>query len=62
MPAHLRDAQIVELRRSGWMLAEIAGEVGLSSKAAVSQAITRIATELEKPARTRRRDGRSEEW
>lgn len=29
-PRHVRDARIVELRRDGWMLAEIAADVGMT--------------------------------
>jgi hypothetical protein len=65
VPDSVRDARIVELRRSGWTLAAIAEEVGLSSKAAVSNALSRIACELERPAPPRvgvRGDGTSEDW
>jgi hypothetical protein len=66
VPNSMRDARIVELRRSGWTLAAIATEVGLSSKAAVSQALSRIACELERPPlkgpRLHRHPEPSEEW
>lgn len=66
VPNAMRDARIVELRRSGWTLAAIAEEVGMSSKAAVSQALSRIACELERPApagpRLYRHSGPSEDW
>lgn len=62
----LRDARIVELRRSGWTLAAIAEEVGLSGKAAVHNALARIAAELKGPEsagpRLHRRPKPSEEW
>ncbi|WP_155769045.1 hypothetical protein [Mycobacterium asiaticum] len=45
-PQHVRDARIVELKRSGWTLEAIAREVGLSGKGAVSNALARIAREL----------------
>lgn len=65
VPDSVRDARIVELRRSGWTLAAIAEEVGMSSKAAVSNALSRIACELEQPGPPRvgvRGDGTSEDW
>lgn len=43
----MRDARIVELRRSGWTLEAIAAEVGMKSRGAVLNALNRIARELD---------------
>jgi hypothetical protein len=65
VPNSMRDARIVELRRSGWTQVAIAAEVGMT-QAGVSQALSRIATELERPAlvgpRLHRHPGPSEDW
>ena len=57
VPQSVRDARILELRRQGATQVEIAEEVGMT-QGSVSQAITRIATELEKPGRKRGPSGR----
>ena len=62
MPRHVRDQRIVELRRAGWPLREIANALGMS-ESCVSQAITRIANEESPEQRRRRgRDRPSEAW